>query len=71
MRVYFSIAVRELKISVCAARPEPGDCCKVAVIFLALYALRCVKFCSNDCLSVENERLFFGRLDMQWLNYDS
>ena len=24
-------------------------CCKVAVIYLALYALRCVTFCSNDC----------------------
>ena len=29
-------------------------CCKVAVIFLALYALTCVMFCANDCSSAEN-----------------
>jgi hypothetical protein len=29
-------------------------CCKVAVIYLALYALQCVMFCSNDCFPAEN-----------------
>jgi hypothetical protein len=30
-------------------------CCKVAVIFLALYAIGGVKFCSNDCFPAEND----------------
>lgn len=29
-------------------------CCKVAVITLALYALKCFMFCSNDCFSAKN-----------------
>jgi hypothetical protein len=29
-------------------------CCKVAVIFLALYAAKFSIFCSHDCLSAEN-----------------
>jgi hypothetical protein len=28
-------------------------CCKVAVNFLALYAVKFSMFCSNDCLSAE------------------
>jgi len=36
-------------------------CCKVAVIFLALYALKCFIFCSNDCFSAENADFYFGR----------
>src|SRR5215213_9110934 len=29
-------------------------CCKVAVIFLALYAVKFSVFCSNDCFAAEN-----------------
>ena len=28
-------------------------CCKVAVIYLELYALNCFMFCSNDCFSAD------------------
>jgi hypothetical protein len=28
-------------------------CCKVAVIFLALYAVKFAMFCSNDCFSAD------------------
>jgi len=28
-------------------------CCKVAVIFLALYAVKFSMFCSNDCFSAD------------------
>ena len=40
-------------------------CCKVAVIFLALNALKCFIFCSNDCFSAENADFYFGRHCMQ------
>jgi len=46
-------------------------CCKVAVIFLAPYALKCVMFCSNDCFSVEKADFYFGRLCMQRQIQDS
>ena len=40
-------------------------CCKVAVIFPALYAVKLSVFCSNDCFPAENGYLFFGRYCMQ------
>jgi hypothetical protein len=41
-------------------------CCKVAVIFLALFALNCFMFCSNDCFSAENADFYLGKHCMQW-----
>jgi hypothetical protein len=32
----------------------PEDCCKVAVIYLALNALKYFRFLLNDCFSAEN-----------------
>jgi hypothetical protein len=52
-------------------RATLSSCCKVTVIFLALYALWRVMFCLNDCFSAKNDGLFFGRYLVQGVSLDS
>jgi hypothetical protein len=52
-------------------RATLSSCCKVTVIFLALYAFWRVMFCLNDCFSAKNDGLFFGRYLVQGVSLDS
>src|SRR5262245_19853868 len=42
-----------LRLVVLSCPSENYLCCKVAVVFLAVYARRWIAFCSNDCVSRE------------------
>jgi len=57
VRSAVTFAGRMLSVGKQSRRPK--FCCKVAVIFLALYATVGVLFCSNDRIPAENADFYF------------